>query len=237
MFSEKSLAVLFAKYMLKNYPRVLLLLWEHLWISAVALLIILAVCVPLGVYMTRNERINGFVFGFANTCQTIPSLALLGILIFVFGVGNDNAIAALFLYGALPVLQNTYTGLKNVPPHLVEAARGMGMTNFQALTRVQIPIALPVIIAGVRVAAVWTIGTAALASAVGGGGLGKLIFSGLASIRYEVMLAGAVPVTLLALAVDYGLKSLTNHFTAEKRAKRKEKRMAKLEGGSLRVSV
>ncbi len=152
--------------------------------------------------------------------QTIPSLALLGFLIFVFGIGNDNAICALFLYAMLPVIQNTYTGIRSVPKSYVQAARGMGMTDFQILVKVQLPLARPVLVAGIRVAMVWTIGTATLASAIGGGGLGRLIFSGLSSIRNEIILAGAIPATLLALFADWILKRAQDYFNPSARAVR-----------------
>jgi osmoprotectant transport system permease protein len=120
----------------------------------------------------------------------------------------------------LPVLQNTYTGIKNVPVQLTNAARGMGMTEFQIMYRVQLPLAMPVIISGIRVASVWIIGTAALAAAIGGGGLGRLIFSGLSAIRNEVILAGALPATMLALIADYGLRWFQNVVGPERRARR-----------------
>jgi osmoprotectant transport system permease protein len=228
MFTDKSLWELFILFVAKNYPRILKLTWQHISISLIALAITVIVCVPLGIYLTKNERISPVVFGLANIFQTIPSLALLGFLIFVFGIGNDNAVCALFLYAMLPVLQNTYTGIKNVPPHLVKAAQGMGMTELQTLLNVQLPLARPVIIAGIRVATVWIIGTATLASAIGGGGLGKFIFSGLASIRYEIILAGAVPVTLLALIADQGLKMLQEYSSPVRKAKRLAKRANRL---------
>ena len=228
MFSQKSLFELFFTYVGKNYGRILQLTWQHIYISLVALAITVIICVPLGIYLTKNEKISPYVFGLANIFQTIPSLALLGFLIFIFGIGNDNAICALILYAVLPVLQNTYTGIKSVPPHLVRAAQGMGMTELQTLIRVQLPLARPVIIAGIRVATVWIIGTAALASAIGGGGLGKLIFSGLASIRYEIILAGAIPVTLLALAADQGLKAVQEYYSPQQRTKRLAKQAPRL---------
>lgn len=218
--TQKSLWELFFTFVARSYPRILSLTWQHLYISATALAISLAICIPLGIYLTRNERLAPFVIGLANVFQTIPSLALLGFLIFLFGIGNDNAIAALVLYSMLPILQNTYTGLRNVPPSLIEAARGMGMTETQILLKVQLPLARPVLIAGIRVATVWTIGTATLASAIGGGGLGRLIFSGLASIRNEVILAGAIPATLLALGADQLLKKLERYYSPEARARR-----------------
>lgn len=224
MIDEKSFIELFIQYSINYWPRILKLAWQHVWISAIALGITMAICIPLGVYLTRNEKISPYVIGAANVFQTIPSLALLGFLILVFGIGNDNAICALILYAMLPVIQNTYTGIKSVPAHLVSAARGMGMTELQILTKVELPLARPVIIAGIRVAAVWIIGTATLASCIGGGGLGKLIFSGLASIRYEIIMAGAVPVTILALFADQGFKMIQKYYDPKRKARRLKKR-------------
>ncbi len=218
--TQRSLWDLFITFVVRSYPRILMLTWQHLYISGIALAITLAICIPLGIYLTRNEKLAPYVIGLANVFQTIPSLALLGFLIFIFGIGNDNAIAALILYAMLPVIQNTYTGLRNVPSSLIQAARGMGMTERQILLKVQLPLARPVLIAGIRVATVWVIGTATLASAIGGGGLGRLIFSGLASIRNEVILAGAIPATLLALMADQLLKKLENYYSPEIRARR-----------------
>ena len=220
IMTDRSLWSLLVSYVIRSYPRILALTWEHICISATALAISLVICIPLGIYLTRNEKLAPYVIGLANVFQTIPSLALLGFLIFVLGIGNTNAVAALVLYSMLPILQNTYTGLRNVSPSLIQAARGMGMTEMQILLKVQLPLARPVLIAGVRVATVWVIGTATLAAAIGGGGLGRLIFSGLASIRNEVILAGAIPATLLALAADQILKKLESHYSPEARAHR-----------------
>jgi len=217
---QRPLWGLFVTYVGRNYMRILNLTGEHVMISLVAVGITVIVCVPLGIYLTRNEKAAPYIIGLANVFQTIPSLALLGFLIFVFGIGNDNAICALFLYAMLPVIQNTYTGIRSVPKSYVQAARGMGMTDFQILTKVQLPLARPVLVAGIRVAMVWTIGTATLASAIGGGGLGRLIFSGLSSIRNEIILAGAIPATLLALFADWILKRTQDHFNPVARAVR-----------------
>jgi osmoprotectant transport system permease protein len=228
MIEQQNLLLLFIKYVARYYPRILKLTMQHLTISAIALSLTLLVCVPLGIFLTRKEKLAPYVIGMANVFQTIPSLALLGFLIFFFGIGNDNAICALFLYAMLPVLQNTYTGIKSVPRHLVQAARGMGMTEMQILVKVQLPIARPVILAGIRVATVWVIGTATLASAIGGGGLGKLIFSGLASIRNEIILAGAIPATIIALLTDQLIKFLQEYYSPRKRAKRMARKARKL---------
>lgn len=224
MLNQEPFFQLFLEYVTRYWSRILSLTGEHLFIAAVALAITLVTCIPLGIYLTKNEKLSPYVIGVANVFQTIPSLALLGFLIFIFGIGNDNAICALYLYAILPVLQNTYTGLKSVPRHLVQAARGMGMTEYQILTKVQLPIAMPIILAGIRVATVWVIGTATLAAAIGGGGLGRLIFSGLASIRNEVVLAGALPATVLALVADQGLKWLQKYLSPKTRAIRLAKK-------------
>lgn len=215
------------KYVTNNYDKILTATYEHIFISLAALSLTLIICIPLGIYLTRNEKVAPYIIGMANVFQTIPSLALLGFLIFIFGIGNDNAIFALFLYAMLPVLQNTYTGIKNVDSSTVSAAKGMGMTNMQILTKVQIPLALPVIISGIRVATVWIIGTAALAAAIGGGGLGRLIFSGLSMIRNEIIFAGALPATMLALFADMALKRFERYTTPAQRAKRIAKKMEK----------
>jgi len=229
MLNQEPFIQLFVKYVARYWPRILNLTWQHLYISVVALSITLVICIPLGIYLTKNEKLSPYVIGTANVFQTIPSLALLGFLIFIFGIGNDNAICALFLYAMLPVLQNTYTGLKSVPKHLIQAARGMGMTEYQILMKVQLPIAMPIILAGIRVATVWVIGTATLAAAIGGGGLGRLIFSGLASIRNEVVLAGALPATILALTADQGLKWLQKYLNPKTRALRLAERAERAE--------
>ncbi|MFW6337747.1 MAG: ABC transporter permease [Alkalispirochaetaceae bacterium] len=228
MMNQKTFFELLFEFVARDWERILFLTYQHVYISLIALGLTLLVCLPTGIYLTRRPRIATYVIGMANVFQTIPSLALLGFLIFVFGIGNDNAIAALFLYALLPVLQNTYTGIKNVSPRVVQAARGMGMTDFQITAQVELPLAMPVIISGIRVAAVWIIGTAALAAAIGGGGLGRLIFSGLATIRNEVIVAGAVPATILALVADQGLKMLQAYLEPENRAARiarKEQRL------------
>ncbi|MDK2823126.1 MAG: osmoprotectant transport system permease protein [Clostridia bacterium] len=229
MNSDPTFMELLYKFVAKNYDRILFLTWQHIYISLIALGITIIICVPLGIYLTKNEKLTPYAIGLANIFETIPSLALLAFLIFPLGIGNKNAICALVLYAALPVLQNTYTGIKSVPPSLVQAARGMGMTEMQILFKVQLPLARPVLIAGMRVATVWIIGTATLAAAIGGGGLGKLIFSGLASIRYEVVFAGALPATVLALFADQGLKMVQEYYSPKNRAMRLARKAEKLE--------
>lgn len=220
MANDPNFLQLLYRFITEQYLRILLLTGEHIIISLIALSITLVICIPLGIYLTKNEKLAPIVIGAANVFQTIPSIALLGFLIVFIGIGNKNAICALVLYAMLPVLQNTYIGIKGVSPALVQAARGMGMTDMQILFKVELPLAFPVIVGGVRVATVWIIGTASLAAAIGGGGLGRLIFSGLASLRNEVIFAGALPATLLALLADQGLKRFQMYLSPGNKVKR-----------------
>jgi len=161
--------------------------------------------IPLGITIARWPKWNKPVLGFANIIQTIPSLALFGFLLPVPWLGarvDRLAILALTLYALLPIIRNTYTGIRGVEPSVVEAGRGMGMTDTQLLLQVELPLALSVILAGVRVAAVMSVGLATLAAAIGAGGLGEFIFRGLAMVNNQLILAGAIPAALLALSAD-----------------------------------
>lgn len=187
--------------------------FEHLGLSLVAMLLAVAVAVPLGIILTKHEKLARPIIGIANVFQTIPSLALLGFMIPILGIGSKPAIVALFLYSLLPILRNTFTGIKGVDSSLIEAGYGMGMTKNQVLFMVELPLALSVIMAGIRTATVINIGTAALAAMVGGGGLGRLIFTGLSMVNNNMILAGAIPCAILALLVDYILGLLENAVT------------------------
>jgi osmoprotectant transport system permease protein len=167
-----------------------------------------AIGVPLGVVLTRRPRLARPVLGFANVVQTIPSLALFGFLIpmpLIGGIGARTAIAALIVYALLPILRNTHAGISSVDPAVIESATGLGMTPRQRLRLVELPLALPVVLAGVRIATVVSIGLATIAAAIGAGGLGVLIYRGVAIVDHRLILAGAVPAALLALAADAGL--------------------------------
>jgi osmoprotectant transport system permease protein len=181
---------------------------EHLALVLVSLSIASCLGIPAGIWLSRKEAWRLPLLGFANVMQTVPSLALFGFLIpipFLGGIGKRTAIVALVLYALLPILRNTLTGILGVDPAVVESAVAMGMTARQRLLRVELPLAARTIFAGVRVAAVTTVGTATIAAAIGGGGLGVFIFRGLASVDTGQILAGAVPAALLALAADGGL--------------------------------
>jgi osmoprotectant transport system permease protein len=198
----------FLTYFWARRAEILALTGEHLVLVLVSTFLAVAIGVPLGVALTRRPRLARPVLGFANVVQTIPSLALFGFLIpmpFIGGIGARTAIAALVVYALLPILRNTYTGIRSVDPAIIEAATGIGMTPRQRLRSVELPLALPVVLAGVRIATVVSIGLATIAAAIGAGGLGVLIYRGVAIVDHRLILAGAVPAALLALAADAGL--------------------------------
>lgn len=182
---------------------------EHLYLVIVSMGIAAALAIPVGILLTRRMLLQRWVLGFANIMQTVPSLALFGFLIplpFLGGIGKHTAIVALVLYALLPILRNTLTGILGVDPAVRESAVAMGMTGRQLLWDVELPLAARTILAGLRIATVTTIGTATIAAAIGGGGLGVFIFRGLASVDTTLLLAGAVPAALIAVAADRGLE-------------------------------
>lgn len=182
---------------------------EHLFLVSLSMAIAAALAIPAGILLTRRIFLQRWVLGFANIMQTVPSLALFGFLIplpFLGGIGKHTAIVALVLYALLPILRNTLTGILSVDPAVRESAIAMGMTGRQLLWEVELPLATRTILAGLRIATVTTIGTATIAAAIGGGGLGVFIFRGLASVDTTLLLAGAVPAALIAVAADRGLE-------------------------------
>ncbi|WP_447979950.1 ABC transporter permease [Candidatus Nitrospira bockiana] len=182
---------------------------EHLVLVAASMAIAAALAIPAGILLTRRAGLRDWLLGFANVAQTIPSLALFGFLIplpFVGGIGPHTAILALVLYALLPMLRNTVTGILGVDPFVRESAIALGMTDRQLLWEVELPLAAPTILAGVRIATVTTIGTATIAAAIGAGGLGVFIFRGLASVDSLLLLSGAVPAALMAIVADRGLE-------------------------------
>jgi osmoprotectant transport system permease protein len=193
------------QFLLANRAEIFARTLEHLWLVAVALSIALIVGLPLGVALVRRRVLRRWILGAANVIQTVPSLALFGFLIpvpFIGGIGAGTAIVALALYNLLPILRNTYDGIAGVDPAVVESARAMGMTPRQTLWQVELPLSASVILGGVRVAAVISIGVATIAAAVGAGGLGVFIFRGVAMVSNSVILAGAIPAAALAVATD-----------------------------------
>jgi len=196
------------EFLLRNRAEVLERLFEHMGLVGASVGIALVIGLPLGVAMVRRTKLQKWVLGAANVVQTIPSLALFGFLIpvpWIGGIGASTAIVALSLYALLPILRNTCTGIEEVDPAVVEAARGMGMTPRQVLWQVQLPLAAPVLLAGIRVSMAMCIGITTIAAAIGAGGLGVFIFRGLAMVNNQVILAGAIPAALFAIAADSGL--------------------------------
>lgn len=200
-------------FLLENGNELVVKLFEHLFMSATALVLGILVAVPLGVALTRTKRTAKIVIGFTSLLQTVPSLALLTMFIPFLGVGKVTAIVALFIYSLLPILRNTYLGIEGVDPNMVDAAKGMGMTSFEQVWFVEIPLAIPTIMRGIRLATVYVIAWATLASYIGGGGLGDLIFSGLNLYKQDLIIGGTIPVVLLALISDYLLGRLEKRLS------------------------
>ncbi len=190
---------------------------QHFVLVLISIFIAIAAGLPLGILISRKASLRTPILGFANIMQTIPSLALFGFLIpipFIGGIGKRTAIVALILYALLPILRNTLVGILSVDPAVRESAIAMGLTGRQLLWQVEMPLAARTILAGIRVATVTTIGTATIAAAIGGGGLGVFIFRGIASVDTTQILAGAAPAALLALLADGGLGWLERRFSA-----------------------
>ncbi len=178
---------------------------EHLQLVVIAMAIAILIGVPLGLFVVHRKFLRTIALGFASILQTIPSLALFGFLIpipFIGGIGKRTAIVALALYALLPILRNTYVGLTSIDTAVLDSAEAMGMTNAQILLRVRFPLALPIILAGIRTATIITIGVATIAAAIGAGGLGTFIFRGVALVSDKLLLAGAIPAALLAILAD-----------------------------------
>jgi osmoprotectant transport system permease protein len=207
------------QFIAQNRMEVLDLTTEHLWLVSASITLAVLIGIPLGILITRWPVLSKPVLGGANIIQTVPSLALFGFLLPAPWIGaraDRIAILALMLYALLPLIRNTYTGIKGVDPAVVEAGRGMGMTDRQLLWQVELPLALSVIIAGVRVATVLSIGLATIAAAIGAGGLGEFIFRGLAMVNNQVILAGAIPAAALAILADTSLGWLEKRLTPAK---------------------
>ncbi len=199
----------FIELLVSRWDEVLFAIQDHLILVAIPVALATLVSVPLGILAARYRWIEVPVMGIANVLQTIPSLALLALMIPLgLGIGRKPALIALFLYSLLPILRNTYIGIRSVDDSIKEAATGMGMTYFQRLYMVELPIALSMIIGGIRTATIIIIGTATLAAMIGGGGLGDFIITGLGMVRDELILLGAIPAALLALLADFLLGKL-----------------------------
>jgi osmoprotectant transport system permease protein len=199
------------EFFLRHRAEILQSTGEHVWLVGLTMLFAIAIGVPLGIVVTRRPWLAKPILGSANVAETIPSLALFGFLLPIPWLGDRSdrlAIVALTLYALLPIIRNTSAGISGVDPAVREAARSMGMTDGQVLRRVELPLSIPTVIAGIRVATVLTVGIATIAAAVGAGGLGEFIFRGLAMVNDQLILAGAIPAAVLALGADFLLSAL-----------------------------
>jgi len=204
----------------KNFYQVLFLTWEHIFMVGLSLIIGTAIGVPLGILITKKANLAKNVINGANVIMTIPSIALFGLMMPILaivghGLGKVPAIVALVLYSQLPILRNTYVAIKDVPPSIRDAGKGMGMSRWQLLKEVEIPVAAPVIVAGLRTAAVMNIGIGAIAAYIGAGGLGVYIQQGIDRVYPEMIITGAVLVSLFAILVD-GLMAAVEHLLTPK---------------------
>ncbi|ALC87945.1 glycine/betaine ABC transporter [Bacillus sp. FJAT-22090] len=186
---------------------------QHIYLSFIALAIGIAIALPLGIFVARYRKFAEPIIGITAVFQTIPSLALFGFLVPLIGIGAKTALIALIIYALLPILRNTYTGVTSIDGSILEAGKGMGMTKNQLLWQIEFPLALPFIMAGIRTATVFTVGIATLATFVGAGGLGDVIYRGLQSYNNSLVLAGALPVALLAILFDFALKWIERKAT------------------------
>jgi osmoprotectant transport system permease protein len=204
-------------------PEMLERTYEHVYLVFLAMIIAIIIALPLGIYLARSRwaKLTSAIMGAAGVIQTVPSLALIAFIVLVFAlialptIGTLPALVALVLYALLPILRNTYTGIRQVDPSITEVATGMGMKPHQILFSVELPLSLPVIMAGIRISTVWTIGIATLCGLIGAGGLGDLIIKGLRSIQMDYLLAGTIPAAALALIFDWALACLEKWLTPE----------------------
>lgn len=203
------------EYIINHLDLILEKTLQHVGLAFSAVGIACLVGIPVGLAITRNKKVANGVINVANVMQTIPSLAMFALVIPLLGIGAKNAIFALFLYALLPIIKNTYIGIKNVDPSVKEAAKGMGMSRLQILFKVETPLAVPVIMGGVRVAAVTGIGIATIATLIGAGGLGTLIYQGIGMYNIPMMFAGAIPAALLALLTDFILGLFEKQLTSK----------------------
>ncbi len=228
----------FWQFLQQNWPEVLRLIREHLSLVFLSTLIAVIIGIPAGVLLTRKKSLRGPILGIANVMQTVPSLALFGFLIplpFIGGIGARTAVVTLVLYSLLPIISNTVTGILGVEPSVREAAVAMGMTDRQILSQVEIPLAASVILTGVRVATVIAVGVTTIAAAVGAGGLGVYIFRGLRQYDNNLLLAGALPAALMALAADYSLGVIGQYFSVGVRRSQRISLFQKLAVGAIAV--
>lgn len=230
----------FWAYITTNSVQILSLLVEHIKLTAISVGLAVLIGVPLGILISYASKASKPVLSVANVIQAIPSMALLGFMIPILGIGTVPAVAAVVLYSLLPIIKNTFIGIENINAQMIEAAKGIGLTQFQVLTRVQIPLALPVIMAGVRIASVTAVGLMTMAAFIGAGGLGYLVFSGIRTVNNNQILAGAIPACILALLVDFligTVEKLVTPISLQKGDHSLRKKQRNMQKGILGVSA
>jgi osmoprotectant transport system permease protein len=206
----------FLDYLRANIDTIASATLRHVYITVTAVIISIVTGVSIGMFIAKHKRLASIIIGIAGIIYTIPSLALLGILVSFVGFGIKPTIIALVLYSQLMIIRNTYVGINSVDPAIVEASIGMGMTRFQLLRMVELPLALPIIMAGVKSIAVMTIGIAAIAALIGAGGLGGLIYKGIFRVDYKLILSGVIVMSLLSIASEFLLGKVGDYFTPER---------------------
>ncbi len=192
----------FFAYLVRRWDRILVMTLEHFELILVATAIAIAIGVTVGVIISYYEPIAYPVINVTQVLMTIPSIAMIAMLIPLFGIGFNNGVAALVLYMLLPLVRNTYTGIREIEPAVLESAKGMGMSELRVLTKIKLPLALPVIMAGIRVAVVLGVGIGAIAAYIGAGGLGSLIFNGIERVNYPMIWTGAIFISIIAIVLD-----------------------------------
>lgn len=191
------------QYVISQKTQILDLLVQHIYLTITAIGIAILIGVPLGILVSRVKFLRKPIIGFVNLVQAVPSMALLGLLIPILGIGSTPAIFMVVVYSLLPIVKNTYTGISGIDPVVLESAKGIGLTKNQSLFKIQLPLALPIIMSGIRISAVTAVGLMTLAAFIGAGGLGYLVFSGVQTVNNNMILAGAIPACILALIVDF----------------------------------
>ncbi|MCM3692563.1 glycine betaine ABC transporter substrate-binding protein [Neobacillus niacini] len=218
----------FYNYLSTNYEQIINLLGQHIYLSIISVLVAVIIGIPLGILISRQPKLSKPIIGTTNVIQAIPSLALLGFLIPFIGIGSAPAIVMVVLYSLLPIVKNTYTGLTNIDPDILEAAKGIGLTKSQTMKKVQLPLAFPMIMAGIRISAVTAVGLMTIAAFVGAGGLGYLVFSGVQTVDNYMILAGAIPACILALLIDFVVGKLETKFSYSTKRKSASKSSVKV---------
>lgn len=217
----------FIKYLIEQKNQIISLLIQHIQLTIIAIVVAIIIGIPLGILVSKNEKLRKYIIGIINIFQAIPSMALLGLLVPVLGIGSKPAIMMVVLYSLLPIVKNTTTGILGIDKDIIESATGIGLTSKQILYKIQLPLSLPIIMAGIRISAVTAVGLMTLAAFIGAGGLGYLVFSGVQTVNNIMILAGAVPACILALSVDYIFskveKAVMSKYSSQKSSNEKIK--------------